>query len=250
MQRYYIVLLFVFCLFTMAFTEFSAQEIVEKTIEVAGGSRYDNSVIHFTFRKKQYSSNRKKDGRYTLERFIDTPNGVINDVVSNSGLIRTLDNCSVKVVDSMVTKISDGVNSVHYFANLPYGLNASAVHKELVGESIIEGKGYYKIKVIFDQEGGGTDFEDEFLYWIHKEDFTVDYLAYKYAVNGGGIRFRKAYNPRVVNGIRFVDYKNYKTDNLALPLKQLDKLYEKNQLKLLSEILLEDIYVYVYKDCC
>ncbi len=229
--------------------QFSAQEIVDKTIQKAGGSRYDNAIIHFTFRGKRYRSKRN-EGVYQLERFVDDPSGVIHDIVNNSGLERTIENCQVKIADSLITKISEGVNSVHYFANLPYGLNAPAVNKELVGESTINGSQYYKIKVTFDQEGGGTDFEDEFLYWIHKQNFTIDYLAYKYAVNGGGIRFREAYNPRVVNGIRFIDYNNYKTDNLKTPLKNLDMLFEKRKLKLLSKIELKDIYVYVERDCC
>ncbi len=246
MKKYLIVVLVVtLSSFTM-YNQLQVQEIVDKAIENAGGSRYDHAVIHFTFRGKQYSSKRD-GGTYQLERFVEGPEGVIHDVVSNSGLERTIENCKVKVADSLITKISDGVNSVHYFAGLPFGLNADAVNKELVGESTVLGKRYYKIKVTFDQEGGGTDFEDEFLYWIHKDNFTVDYLAYKYAVNEGGIRFREAYNPRVVNGIRFVDYNNYKTDNLKTPLSDLDQLFENKKLKLLSKIALEDIYVYVDK---
>jgi hypothetical protein len=249
MQRYFIVLIFIFFAFTEVYAQLSAQEIVDKTIEKSGGLRYDNAIVYFVFRGKQYR-NKRGEGLYELERFTESPKGVIHDVVSNSGLERTIENCLVKVVDSLVAKISDGVNSVHYFASLPYGLNASAVHKKLIGESIVNGMTYYKIKVTFDQEGGGTDFEDEFMYWIHKENFTVDYLAYKYAVNGGGIRFREAYKPRNVNGIRFVDYKNYKTDDLTTPLYNLDKLFEKQQLKLLSKIELENIYVYHEKNCC
>ncbi|WP_024770472.1 DUF6503 family protein [Aquimarina macrocephali] len=249
MRRYFIVLVFVFSFVAPISAQFSTQEIVDKVIENAGGEKYDKAIIHFVFRGKQYRSKRG-EGVYALERFVKSPKGLTHDVISNSGLKRTIENCPVKIADSLVTKISDGVNSVHYFASLPYGLNAPAVHKELIGESVINGVLYYKVKVTFDQEGGGTDFEDEFMYWIHKENFTVDYLAYKYAVNGGGIRFREAYNPRNVNGIRFVDYKNYKTDDLTTPLHNLDKLFEKKQLKLLSKIELEDIYVYIERDCC
>ncbi len=236
-----------FCLTT--FAQFSAQEIVNKTIEAAGGERYNNNTsIYFSFRGKKYQSKRKK-GHYQLERLIENTQGTIHDIVSNTGLKRMVDNCPVAVADSLVTKISDGVNSVHYFANLPFGLNAPAVQKELVGESNLGENRYYKVKVTFKKEGGGTDFEDEFLYWIHKENFTVDFLAYKYAVHGGGIRFREAYNPRVINGIRFVDYKNYKTDDLSTSLDELDKVYEQQGLKLLSKIELKEIFVQV-DVCC
>nr|WP_025742135.1 DUF6503 family protein [Aquimarina pacifica] len=225
-------------------SQFSANEIVTKTIRNAGGELYTTAVVYFSFRNTQYRSKRQS-GLYRLERFKTSPEGVIHDVVSNSGLVRTIDNCIIPVADTLITKISDGVNSVHYFANLPYGLDAPAVRKELVGESILKGEKYLKIRVTFTKEGGGTDFEDEFLYWIHKEDFTIDYLAYKYSVNGGGIRFREAYNVRYVNGIRFVDYRNYKADVLTTPLSSLDTLFENKKLKLLSKIELKDLYVHI-----
>ncbi|MEW7290486.1 DUF6503 family protein [Aquimarina sp. 2304DJ70-9] len=250
MQRYlFLIPILIFCSFAAINIQLSGQEVVDKTIVKAGGARYNNAIIHFTFRGKRYRSKRN-EGVYELERIIDGPKGLIRDVVSNSGLKRTIENCPVNVADSLITRISDGVNSVHYFASLPYGLNAPAVHKELIGEAVVKGVDYYKIKVSFAKEGGGTDYEDEFLYWIHKENFTIDYLAYKYAVDGGGIRFREAYNPRIVNGIRFVDYNNYKTSDLSTPLLILDTLFEEKKLKLLSKIELEDVFVYIERDCC
>ena len=145
----------------------------------------------------------------------------------------------------MVTRISDGVNSVHYFVQIPYVLDAPAAIKELVGEDEVEGEPYYEVKVTFRKEGGGTDHHDEFMYWVHKEDFTVGYLAYRFFTNGGGIRFRKAVNPRTIEGIRFVDYKNYKTDNLSTPLHNLDSLYEAGKLEFFSNIKTENINVSV-----
>lgn len=243
-----IICCFVCFSFSVTRAQFSAQEIVSKAIKVSGGDTYDNVSIYFTFRNKKYQSNRK-NGSYQLERFINNAKGVIHDVVSNNGLRRTIDNCRVVVADSLISRISDGVNSVHYFASLPYGLDAPAVKKEMIGESSIKGIAYYKIKVTFTEEGGGTDFEDEFLYWIHKKNFTVDYLAYKYAVNGGGIRFREAYNTRDVNGVRFADYRNYKIDDLSTPLAYLDTMFEKKLLKLVSKIELNNIHVRKNK-CC
>jgi hypothetical protein len=38
------------------------------------------------------------------------------------------------------------------------------------------------------------DFDDEYMYWI-KDTRKVDYLAYSYHVNDGGVRFRAAFNP-------------------------------------------------------
>ncbi len=239
----------IFISFTTIKTQITADDIINRAIKVAGGERFDTATIHFTFRGKEYRSVRN-NGYYQLERKVTGDNGVFHDIVTNKGLSRSINNCPMIVADSLITRISDGVNSVHYFANLPYGLNAIAVNKEFVGKSNIKGTSYYKIKITFDKEGGGTDYEDEFMYWIHTEKYTVDYLAYKYAVNGGGIRFREAYNPRVVNGIRFVDYNNYKENDLSVSLSKLDHSFEENRLKLLSKIVLENIYVYVDEDCC
>ena len=248
MKKFSFIALLIICVsFATIPVQFSAQQIIDKAINNAGGSSFEKANVRFTFRGKEYSSKRDQ-GNYQLERTMLQGDDLIHDLIDNKGLSRTINNCPIKVVDSMVSKISEGVNSVHYFANLPYGLNAGAVHKELVGESKIKGLPYYKIKVTFDQEGGGTDYEDEFMYWIHKENLTVDYLAYQYAVNGGGIRFREAYNARVIEGIRFADYNNYKAENLSTPLTELDVLFEKEQLKLLSKIELDDIYVYLDKD--
>lgn len=245
MKFYNIICWFIYLFFSTITAQFSAKEIVNRAIEVAGGKVHENTSVYFTFRGKQYQSNRN-NGTYKLERFVNTTSGVIHDVINNNGLKRTVDNCRIVIADSLVTKISDGVNSVHYFVSLPYGLNDPAVKKKLIGESSIKGIMYYKVRVTFAEEGGGTDFEDEFLYWIHKDNFTVDYLAYKYAVNGGGIRFREAYNTRNVKGIRFVNYKNYKTDDLSTQLEQLGTMFEKQQLSLLSKIELTNINVRVH----
>lgn len=92
----------------------------------------------------------------------------------------------------MALKYYNSVNSVHYFAYLPQGLNDKAVQKELLGEVVLKGEPYYKVRVTFAQEGGGNDYEDVFIYWFHKQKFTMDYLAYEFHVDGGGMRFREA----------------------------------------------------------
>jgi len=94
--------------------------------------------------------------------------------------------------------------------------------------------------VTFDQEGGGVDHEDVYVYWVHKQDMTVDYLAYSYQVNGGGVRFRSAYNRRKIGGIIFQDYINYKHDK-DTPVSSLDALYETGKLTELSKIELKNI---------
>lgn len=219
----------------------AAQEIVDKAIQVAGGDLYEQSEFSFRFRDVKYVLERKQ-GKKVMKRIRQTDSGLLSDIRRGNDFSRILEGNAILVSDSMANVYSNSINSVHYFAYLPYGLNDPAVNKEWVGEKKIGDKVYHKIRVTFDQKGGGEDFEDVYLYWIDKETFTPDYLAYEFHVDGGGLRFREAYNERYVNGIRFVDYRNYKPKGNA-NIMELDDLFVKDQLELLSEIKLEDVLV-------
>lgn len=220
----------------------TAEAIVDSSISVHGGTLYMNSEKRFDFRGKTYIGAHTKRS-YTLHRMYSDSLGDHEAIISSSGLHVLLNNQSIPIQDSLVNRIKNAVNSVHYFAYLPYGLNDKAVEKSLLGEEVINNTTYYKLKITFKEAGGGDDFEDVFIYWIDKDDFYVDYLAYEYHTGKGGMRFRAAYNRRNVNGIYFQDYKNYKPANGAATLETLGKLYEKNELELLSTIALEAISV-------
>ena len=72
----------------------------------------------------------------------------------------------------------------------------------------------------------------------------MDYLAYSYnEADGMGMRFRVAYNERLVNGLRFVDYDNYKPNDSAAALDSLGQAFNNNQLTLVSKIELNAIEV-------
>lgn len=221
----------------------TAQDIVDKTIEVSGGEKYLNAEIDFDFRDKHYRSVRE-GGKFQYERQFQDSIGIIKDVLNNDGFQRFVNDTLTKIPDSMAVKYTSSVNSVHYFALLPYGLNDAAVNKSSLGEVSIKDKLYHKIKVTFSQEGGGEDYEDVFIYWIEAETFKADYIAYSYIEDDGvGIRFREAYNERFINGLRFVDYNNYKSEDATMDLLGLDKAFESGSLKLLSKIELENIEV-------
>jgi len=222
-------------------TEITAQQIVDKAIEVAGGNLYNNAEVTFTFRNIIYKSVRQ-NGQYSLQRILpDTLNTI--DIITNEGFYRLQESERVNLPDSLAFRYMESVNSVHYFNQLPYGLNDPAVKKKLLPPVSIKGKDYYKIEVTFSEEGGGVDFEDIFIYWISKEAFTVDYLAYKFFTNQGGIRFRESYNPRVVEGIRFVDYKNFRPKEKDVDFYKIDQLYENDKLVELSLIETQKISV-------
>lgn len=250
MNRLKLVAYSVMLVFIMVFSckkenkaQVNADAIINKAIEVSGGSKLDSSILMFSFRDKKYKATRNF-GAYTLERAFRDSLNKYNDVLSNNGFQRFINSERIIVADSMASRYSNSVNSVHYFSVLPYGLNDKAVNKLYLGRALIKGREYHKIKVTFNEEGGGEDFEDVFVYWVQTETFKVDYLAYSYAVNGGGMRFREAYNERFVNGIRFVDYNNYKPENeKESSVFDLDSLFETGELILLSKIELENVKV-------
>jgi hypothetical protein len=224
-------------------TTLNSNEIIDKAIEVSGGEKFDVSTIEFDFRDKHYKAKRNK-GIFQLERHFKDSIFSVRDVVDNDGFNRFVDDEMLEIPDSMAVTYTASVNSVHYFSVLPYGLNDEAVLKEYLGEETIKGETYYKIQVTFKQDGGGEDFEDVFVYWIHTKTFKTDYLAYSYNEEDGlGFRFREAYNEQIINGIRFVDYNNYKPKTTILDILDLGNLFETNQLELLSKIELKNIMV-------
>lgn len=221
----------------------TAQEIVDASIKSSGGEIIANSDIQFKFRDLYYNASRHNETR-TLERCIDPECQAQRDVIEEDGsFLRFRESVPVQVLDSMKNLYANSINSVHYFSVLPYGLNDGAVYKSLIDESMVKGEPYYRIKVTFTEDGGGEDFQDEYIYWIHKNNHKVDYLAYNYQTSEGGTRFREAYNERIIDGIRFVDYRNYKPDEQFPPLTSLDSLFENKKLNLLSTIELENIAV-------
>ena len=220
----------------------SAEQIIEKAILFSGADKIGNSEVSFKFRDKEFEAIRK-NGSFQLFRTFTKDSVSIKEVLTNNGLQRLIDTKVVQVPDSMVSVYSNAINSVHYFSVLPFGLKDKAVRKKLLKATTLKGKEYYKIEVTFSEDGGGEDFEDVFIYWIGKEDFLIDYLAYSYHTNGGGKRFRVLKEACLKNGVRFVDYLNYKPLNSAISLIDIDMEYESNQLKMVSEIILEDIKV-------
>ncbi|MEW4922821.1 DUF6503 family protein [Algibacter sp. 2305UL17-15] len=221
----------------------NADSIVQKSILVSGAEMLQNSKIAFEFRDKQYSATRH-NGQFALSRLIIKTSDSIFDVLDNNGFNRYINGERIKLADSTALKYSASVNSVHYFSVLPYGLDSKAVNKSFLGTTKIKGMEYYKIKITFNEDGGGEDFEDVFIYWIHTKTFKADYLAYSYSENHGvGLRFREAYNERFIEGIRFVDYNNYKPKADDAVLEHLDSKFENNELELLSKIELENVLV-------
>lgn len=240
---FFAILLFISC--KPSKTPLTAQQIIDTAIEVSGFHKLQQSALSFNFRDKSYKATRNQ-GNYTFSRSFVKDSVEIQDMLSNKGFERKENGTLAVLSEKQTNAYSNSVNSVHYFSVLPFGLNAPAVQKKLLPSVKIKGREYYKIQVTFGKEGGGDDFDDVFLYWFDTNNFQMDYLAYKYNTNGGGMRFRDVKTASVVEGIRFVDYNNYKPLDKNTDFYTLDVLYEKKQLKKLSEINLKEIEVVLF----
>ncbi len=224
--------------------EDQATSLIRQAIEQHGGDLYDHAFIEFDFRDRHYTS-RRNNGGFTYERIFTEEGNNIRDVLSNGGFHREINGERVALSAKDSSAYSNSVNSVLYFVQLPYFLLDPAVNRTYLGETTIKGEPYHEVKVTFAQEGGGKDFEDEFVYWIHRDNYTIGYLAYNYLTDGGGARFREAYNIRMVEGIRFADYINYKPEDDAREVAEFDSLFEAGKMTEVSRIDSENIQVEV-----
>jgi len=226
------------------------QTIVDKAIEVSGKDNFKNTEISFKFRDKTYISRGHCD-HFVFKRITQKSNSIIKDFYEpGKGLKRYVQDSLIQIADTTATKYAESINSVFYFVQVPYRLNDEAVNKKYIGLDTINGKAYHNVAVNFDQEGGGTDYEDEYLYWFDEKSYKLDYLAYSFKINGGGMRFREAYNERIIDDIRFVDYKNYKPKSKNIKLKDISNAFNEGKLELLSKIENEKIVVKKYKEKC
>lgn len=220
------------------------QKIINLAIAKHGGQLFEGRTVTFDFRDKHYLVQRKPDGYTYIRSFEDDSLGQVKDVLTNStDLERYANDTLLNISDEWKFKYANSVNSVLYFFQLPYGLNDAAVRKKYLGQKIINDQLYEKVMITFMQENGGKDFEDVFVYWINAKTNTLDYLAYSYLTDGGGIRFRQAINRRTIKDMIFQDYINFEPANKNAVVESLDDAFNEASLIELSQIVNENIEV-------
>lgn len=216
-----------------------ARKIVDKSIEAHGGSKYEKFTAEFDFRKFHIKL-MQNEGVFQYERISkDSANNDIWDVVNNKGLFRLINGNQVALSEKDISKYTNAVNSVAYFVLLPYKLKDKAVNLEYLGEIEIASQKYDKVKVWFDKEGGGKDFEDVYCYWFNQHTHLIDYLAY----TNGGPRFRRVKNRVTVGGIVFQDYENFAITDTTIQAFDYDKAFIAGKDSLLSLIEQKNITV-------
>jgi len=199
--------------------------------------------INFDFREYHYQLEQNKSFYLYSRRKISKGKKIIDILTSDKKLKRFENDILVFLKDSIQNEYENSLNSVMYFFQLPKALEDRAVNLFLLDPVEIEENQYWSIKITFDQEGGGDDFQDEFRYWINQENYQIDFLAYNYLTDGGGTRYRKSKNLRKIKGFLFQDYINYKPKNKFVPLDSLPRLFERDSLIILSLIQNKNIKV-------
>lgn len=193
----------------------------------------------FNFRENGYSFS-VMDDFYSYSKTVSNDSTLIQDTLTNDGFYRYDQGSLLNLDEETAHKFSESLNSVIYFTCLPLNLSDPAVNMVSKPDIQIKGQSYNVVEVTFDAEGGGTDHEDIFYYWFNQETNIMDYMAYSYKVNGGGVRFRAAYNSRMIDGMRFQDYINYGAP-VGTDMANLPALFEQGELEELSRIEAENV---------
>ena len=221
------------------------QYIVDQAIQAHGSSVLHTAVIEFDYRGKHFIATRN-NGLFSYERIYQDSTGNVREVLNNDEVFREVDGERVDLTEKKLYSIQETLNSVVYFGFVPLFLNDPAVVKKYLGETLLENEPYHQVEITFTQENGGPDYEDRFVYWFHKDTYTIDYMAYDFHINDGGTRLRKAYNVRTIEGVRVADFYNYSSEVLpqpGTPIETYGEVLEAGNAKLLSEINLENVTI-------
>ena len=213
-----------------------AGAVIDRAIVAHGMEELERSAMSFTFRDRTYGIS-LDDGAYTYTRaFTDSTGAAVRDVLTNEGLLRYRNDSLLTLSAKDSAAYANSVNSVRYFFLLPYGLHDPAVHTRLLDTVAINGTGYDRIEVTFDAEGGGRDHDDVYHYFFNRDNGELDYLAYTFAVEDGGLRFREAVNKRRVGGVLVQDYVNYGVDGADRDIDVVARRFRAGELPELSVI--------------
>ena len=213
-----------------------AADLIDRSQEYHGQQVYETSKVLFIYRDKAYVQVPTSRGMDMYRTYTDTAGVQVRDIIRDNRLLRTENGQGTRMVDSVQQSIKSSINSVFYFNALPFKLDDQAVIAETLPRESIHGIYYDRVLVHFDEEGGGEDHEDVFLFWLHPDTGAMDYLAYSYCELDCGLRFRESVNRRIINGLVVQDYKNYTPEDATISIEQLGQRFADGELELLSMI--------------
>ncbi|MEM1056432.1 MAG: DUF6503 family protein [Bacteroidota bacterium] len=224
----------------------AAVALVRQVQAAHGSDALDGATLRFTFRGAPFTALRD-GGRFRYTRTTTDERGrEVIDLLDNDGLSRTVDGEPVTIPAENQGTVETDVNSVVYFATLPAALSDAAVQARAMGPDSVAGERYERLEVTFAREGGGNDWEDRYLYWVHPERGTLDYIAYTYDLaedddgpNDTGHRFRRVIGTAEAGGFRIQDYANLTADSLSA-LEEYPAAFAAGRTREVSEIRTEN----------
>ena len=227
--------------------ETNIEAYLDTVIAAHGGDVLDRATVTFTFRGDAFML-RRYDGQFRYERTTtDSLGKRVVEGVTNTDVYRVVEGDTVALDSDARDEVATAVNSVAYFALLPYPLQDPPVQAAYAGRDTVEGTAYHRVSVTFD-EGGGQDYRDVFLYWFAADTHSMDYLAYAFGVggplSGQGTRFREAFNVRNVGGVRVADYRNYRAEDVGPDaLTRYPHAWKRGATEQVSTVALEEVNV-------
>jgi len=104
-----------------------ADGIVDKAMNAHGSSNLLDQKVSFTFRKKQYSVERSADKYIYRHSFSDSLGKRDFELINSSQISAKYNDTPGTLSGKQAAALREGINSVLYFIQLPYGLKDGAV---------------------------------------------------------------------------------------------------------------------------
>jgi len=130
-----------------------AAQVIRDAVQVHGGDRFDRIRVEIDFRGDP-SSVLYDRGRFQFERRrVDAEGRTEVDRIDNDGASRLVNGAPVQLTTEERATLETQVNSVVYFASLPYRLEDLAVRLRDLGDVELEDRPYPMIEVTSSRKG-------------------------------------------------------------------------------------------------
>lgn len=227
------------------------ETLIRELVEKAGGEKRETATVNFDSNPYSYQIIRNC-GQFDIERNLINKRGdTVVLKLGNLDITKTINQKIQKLSDTTAARLKQNLRSKIYFTEIPFGLNAPGIRKKFLGEEEIDGKSFAKVKIAFIENRGSKPFLDQYVFWVDQESKTLTYLATTIDGDQNNLQFRKVENPRVLKGIRFVDYQVYQPEkHQTIALRDLAQAFEKGELKRINTDKITNIEVEISERDC
>lgn len=219
------------------------EALLRQARKAHGADRLEHATVEFALDGARFRVERDGERFAYARTWADRSGLVFRDVLTAEGLERTIDGRAVGLGEAARREAATALRAAVYLALLPFSLDGAAEEALVLTPDTLSGQAYERVALPLDRAAPGLDERGRLVLWIHPERHTVDYLAYRYAADGGGARFRAAYEPRTVEGVRFANHYEFSGDLLEVPVEGLGQFYERGELNFLGRVELDSVRV-------